>query len=104
MLKTSELQASFFRQVTIWKRANPVLFSRPGISASGKNNLPSPAQNIKVSMSELYVILSIFVTGSLLLLAGLMFLFLVVPDSPQLGNYRRARYALAVVLRCRRNG
>jgi AraC-like DNA-binding protein len=46
-------------------------------------------------MNDLYNILSIFVTGGLLLACGLMFLFAFIPDSPLLGNYRKARYTMA---------
>lgn len=46
-------------------------------------------------MTELYNTLSIFLTGGLFLAFGLMFLFMHVPDSPLLGNYRRARHAMA---------
>jgi hypothetical protein len=46
-------------------------------------------------MSELYNILSIFVTSGLLLACGLMLLFMNIPGSPLLGNYRKARYMLA---------
>jgi AraC-like DNA-binding protein len=44
---------------------------------------------------ELYNILSIFVTGGLFLAYGLLFLFTAISDSPLLGNYRKARYAMA---------
>jgi AraC-like DNA-binding protein len=46
-------------------------------------------------MNELYNILSIFVTGGLLLGCGLMFLFTTIPAGPLLGNYRKARYMMA---------
>ncbi|MDR1129812.1 MAG: hypothetical protein LBK96_02400, partial [Prevotellaceae bacterium] len=46
-------------------------------------------------MNELYNILSIFVTSGLLLACGLILLFMNTPDSPLLGNYRKARYTLA---------
>jgi hypothetical protein len=46
-------------------------------------------------MNEFYTILSIFVTGGLLLACGLMFLFMVIPDSPLLDNYRKARCMMA---------
>jgi AraC-like DNA-binding protein len=46
-------------------------------------------------MNDLYNILSIFVTGGLLLACGLMFLFAFIPGSPLLGNYRKARYTMA---------
>ena len=46
-------------------------------------------------MLELYYILSVWVASGLLLAFGLMFLFMVVPDSPLLGNYRKARYTMA---------
>ena len=50
---------------------------------------------IRLRMNELYNIVSIFVTGGLLFACGLMFLFMVIPDSPLLSNYRKARYMLA---------
>jgi AraC-like DNA-binding protein len=46
-------------------------------------------------MNELYNVISIFVTGGLLFALGLMLLVTVVPDSPLLGNYRKARYMMA---------
>jgi AraC-like DNA-binding protein len=46
-------------------------------------------------MNDLYNIFSIFVTSGLLLACGLMFLFMSIPRSPLLGNYRRARYTMA---------
>jgi AraC-like DNA-binding protein len=46
-------------------------------------------------MNELYNILSIYATSGLFLGCGLMFLFMVISDSPLLGNYRKARYAMA---------
>jgi AraC-like DNA-binding protein len=46
-------------------------------------------------MNELYNIFTIFVTSGLLLACGLMFLFAFIPDSPLLGNYRKARYTMA---------
>ncbi|GHT12150.1 hypothetical protein FACS189426_15090 [Bacteroidia bacterium] len=39
-------------------------------------------------MHELYIIVSIFVTGGLLSALGLMFLVAVIPAGPLLGNYR----------------
>jgi AraC-like DNA-binding protein len=44
---------------------------------------------------ELYEILSIFVTSGLFLAYGLVFLFTVIPGGPLMGNYRKARYAMA---------
>lgn len=44
---------------------------------------------------EFYIFLSVFITGSLFFVCGLMFLFMVVPDNPLLGNYRKARYMMA---------
>ena len=46
-------------------------------------------------MVEYYNIISIFVTGGLLLGLGLILLFLGVPDNPGLENYRKARYPMA---------
>jgi AraC-like DNA-binding protein len=46
-------------------------------------------------MNELYNIVSIFITGGLLFALGVMFLVTVVPDSPLLNNYRKARYMMA---------
>jgi AraC-like DNA-binding protein len=46
-------------------------------------------------MNDLYLILSIFVTGGLLLAGGLMLLFAVIPDSALLGHYRKARGMMA---------
>jgi AraC-like DNA-binding protein len=46
-------------------------------------------------MSELYNILSIFVTSGLFLALGLVLLFADLPGSPLLGNYRVARYMMA---------
>lgn len=46
-------------------------------------------------MNELYNILSIFVSGGILFVCGLMFLFTTIPDNPLLGNYRKARYMMA---------
>jgi AraC-like DNA-binding protein len=46
-------------------------------------------------MHELYNIVSIFVTGGLLFACGVVFLFAAIPDSPLLGNYRKARYLMA---------
>ncbi|MDR2969928.1 MAG: hypothetical protein LBV32_10060, partial [Tannerellaceae bacterium] len=45
-------------------------------------------------MNELYNIGSTFVSSTLLLALGLMLICLSSADSPLLGNYRRARYAL----------
>jgi hypothetical protein len=44
---------------------------------------------------ELYDIISIIVTGSLLVVFGLLFLSIVIPDSPLFRNYRRARRVMA---------
>ncbi|MDR3338693.1 MAG: hypothetical protein LBT25_01120, partial [Candidatus Symbiothrix sp.] len=44
---------------------------------------------------ELYDIISIYVTVGLLLLGGLSFLFVTIPDSPLLQSYRKARIAMA---------
>jgi AraC-like DNA-binding protein len=46
-------------------------------------------------MNELYNILSIFITGGLFFAYGIIFLFAPVSGSPLLGNYRKARYAMA---------
>lgn len=46
-------------------------------------------------MSEYYNVISIFVSSGLLLLLGSMLLFGPTAKRPLLGNYRRARYALA---------
>jgi AraC-like DNA-binding protein len=46
-------------------------------------------------MIEPYTIFSIFIAGGLLLACGLMLLFAVVPASPLLSNYRKARYMMA---------
>ncbi|MDR0603195.1 MAG: helix-turn-helix domain-containing protein [Bacteroidales bacterium] len=46
-------------------------------------------------MHELYDIISIFMTGALVLTCGLILLFTVKPEIPLLSNYRKARYALA---------
>jgi AraC-like DNA-binding protein len=48
-----------------------------------------------MAMNEVYDLLSIFVTGGLFLACGLMFLFTAVSRHPLLGNYRKARYAMA---------
>lgn len=47
-------------------------------------------------MNELYNILSIFVSSGLLLALGVIMLSTAMVESPLLGNYRRARKALAV--------
>ena len=44
---------------------------------------------------QLYDIISIYMTGSLLLIAGGCFLFIPVPDNPLLGSYRKARMMMA---------
>lgn len=46
-------------------------------------------------LDELYIIFSIFVTGSLLFVFGFCFLFLSVPCNPSLRNYRTARRMMA---------
>jgi AraC-like DNA-binding protein len=46
-------------------------------------------------IQELYNILSIFATSGLFLAFGLVFLFTAIPGSPLMGNYRKARYAIA---------
>ena len=49
-----------------------------------------------ILMVEYYIIFSIFVTSGLFLACGLMFFFVAVPENPLLGNYRKARYTIAV--------
>ena len=44
---------------------------------------------------ELYNTLSIIVTASLLVIFGLLFLFIVIPDRPLLRSYRKARWMMA---------
>ena len=46
-------------------------------------------------MNELHNILSVFIIGGLLLSCGMMFIFGFIPADPLLGNYRKARYAMA---------
>jgi AraC-like DNA-binding protein len=43
---------------------------------------------------ELYNTFSIIVTAGLLLIFGLLFLFIVIPDRPLLGSYRKARWMM----------
>ena len=45
---------------------------------------------------DLYIALSLMSTAALLLICGLMFLFIDVPQNQSLGNYRKARNMLAV--------
>lgn len=47
-------------------------------------------------LQQLYNDLSIIATASVLLVCGLMFLFIDVPRSPLLSNYRKARFVMAV--------
>jgi AraC-like DNA-binding protein len=49
----------------------------------------------KQMVHELYKILSTYVTSGLFLAYGLVFLFTLIPDGPLMGNYRKARYAIA---------
>jgi AraC-like DNA-binding protein len=44
---------------------------------------------------QLYDIISIYLTGCVLLIAGGCFLFILVPDNPLLGSYRKARMMMA---------
>ncbi|MDR2809328.1 MAG: hypothetical protein LBB84_02060, partial [Tannerellaceae bacterium] len=44
---------------------------------------------------ELYDTLSIIVTASLLVVFGLLFLFIVIPERPLLRSYRKARWMMA---------
>ncbi|MDR1372756.1 MAG: AraC family transcriptional regulator [Dysgonamonadaceae bacterium] len=47
-------------------------------------------------MNELYTIISIFVTGGLMLATGMIFIFTVIPERPLLSNYRKARSMMSV--------